>query len=53
MNVYTVLLEHVERVKTFGHVCTFEKDLILYFYGQKKVGFFFFFLVIFVLKYDL
>lgn len=52
MNVYTVLLEHVERVKTFGHVCTFEKDLILYFYGQKKV-FFFFFLVIFVLKYDL
>lgn len=46
MNVYTVLLEHVERVKTFGPVCTFEKDL-----GQKKV--FFFFLVIFVLKYDL
>lgn len=38
MNVYTVLLEHVERVKTFGHVCTFEKDL-----GQKKVFFFFFF----------
>lgn len=50
MNVYTVLLEHVERVKTFGHVCIFEKDLILYFYGQKKV---FFFLIIFVLKYDL